>query len=194
MEVMNFMSNPEPTSKLSQEMNTEDIISRVFDRIRSDSTGVQRPDPPVSEEAWRKTEAVIGFALPPLLRELYVRVGNGGFGPGYALRGAIGGATDDNGLDLAEYYRIQREGDPECQDWIWPAGLVGLNDWGCAIASCVDCTDPGYPMVGFDPNGLDPKDKDSWRSSFVSTGVSFDEWISAWASGDELNQPERRPG
>lgn len=175
-----------------QEMDTDDIISQVLDRIRSDRAGVQRPDPPVSDESWRQTEAAIGFSLPPLLRELYVQVGNGGFGPGYALRGAIGGATDDNGWDLVEYYRIQREGDPECPKWIWPAGLVGLNDWGCAIASCVDCSVSGFPMVGFDPNGLDPEDQDSWSASFVTTGVSFDEWISAWASGDNLNQPERR--
>jgi hypothetical protein len=183
-----------PTIKLSQKMNTEDLISRLRDRIRSDHAGVQRPDPPVSDEAWRETEAVIGFPLPPLMRELYMRVGNGGFGPGYGLRGAIGGATDDNGWDLVEYYRIQREGDQECPEWKWPAGLVGLNDWGCGIASCVDCTDPGYPIIDFDPNGLDTEDKESWRASFVSTGVSFDEWISAWASGADLNQPERRPG
>lgn len=174
-------------------MNTEDIISQVLDRIRSDRTSVQRPDPPVSDESWRQTEVAIGFSLPPLLRELYVRVGNGGFGP-YCLRGAIGGATDDNGWDLVGYYKIQREGDPECPEWVWPAGLVGLNDWGCAISSCVDCSVPGFPMIGFDPNGLDPEDQDSWRASFVDTGVSFDAWISAWAFGDHLEQPQRKSG
>lgn len=172
-------------------MQIDNIVTLVLERIRTDRTGVQRPDPPASDESWCQTEAAIGFPLPPLLRELYMRVGNGGFGPGYALRGAVGGATDDNGCDLVGYYRIQREGDPECPEWIWPAGLVGLNDWGCAIASCVDCRVPGFPMVGFDPNGLDPEDQSSWSASFVNTGLSFDEWITAWASGDELNQPQR---
>lgn len=39
-------------------------------------------------------EAKMGLGLPPLLRELYTQVGNGGFGPGYGVFGLEGGYTD----------------------------------------------------------------------------------------------------
>jgi hypothetical protein len=41
--------------------------------------------PPVSEDDLIRAKVRLGFGLPPLLRELYLRVGNGGFGPGYSF-------------------------------------------------------------------------------------------------------------
>ena len=41
--------------------------------------------PPVSESDLVRAEALLGFGLPPLLRQLYLHVGNGGYGPGYGL-------------------------------------------------------------------------------------------------------------
>jgi len=36
----------------------------------------------------------MGFPYPPLLRTLYLRLANGGFGPAYGLVGAFGGYAD----------------------------------------------------------------------------------------------------
>jgi hypothetical protein len=47
--------------------------------------------PPATEEQIRATETRLGFALPPLLRDLYLSLANGGFGPGTGLRGVEGG-------------------------------------------------------------------------------------------------------
>jgi len=173
-------------------MQSDEIVARVWERVRANRRVLQLMAPRVTEEAWYQTEASIGFSLPPLLRHLYFEVGNGGFGPGYGLRGAIGGAKDDNGWDLVGYYRLWFEEPPESPAWKWPRGLVGLNDWGCAIVSCVDCRDPSFPMIGFDPNVLDVEEPASWQRSFVSEGMTFDEWIGAWAAGTPLKQPEGR--
>ena len=40
-----------------------------------------KPIPPATAENLRKTEQVLGFQMPELLRTLYREVGNGGFGP-----------------------------------------------------------------------------------------------------------------
>jgi hypothetical protein len=51
--------------------------------------------PPATEEQLRKTEEVMGFSHPPLLRALYLQIANGGFGPGTGILGAFGGYLTD---------------------------------------------------------------------------------------------------
>src|SRR5438132_5407724 len=45
--------------------------------------------PPASEEQVQITEERLGFPLPALLRALYTRVANGGFGPSGGLKGIV---------------------------------------------------------------------------------------------------------
>lgn len=47
--------------------------------------------PPATEAHVQRTESLLGFSLPPLLRILYSDLANGGFGPGFGLRGAVEG-------------------------------------------------------------------------------------------------------
>lgn len=47
--------------------------------------------PPATEEQLRQAEDESGFPYPPLLRTLYLTIANGGFGPGYGLKGVAGG-------------------------------------------------------------------------------------------------------
>ena len=47
--------------------------------------------PSATTDQITQTEASVGFALPPLLSQLYTRLANGGFGPGGGIRGCIGG-------------------------------------------------------------------------------------------------------
>ncbi len=60
-----------------------------------------------------QTEASVGFALPPLLSQLYTRIANGGFGPGGGIRGCIGGygtpmSMGDDAGTLLGYYEWKR--------------------------------------------------------------------------------------
>jgi hypothetical protein len=54
--------------------------------------------PPATEEQLHETEEALGFPLPPLLRLLYTRIANGGFGPGYGIIGAIDGFPLEDGM------------------------------------------------------------------------------------------------
>lgn len=70
-----------------------------------------RAYPLATQEQIRESEQLLGFSLPPLLCSLYLQVGNGGFGPGYGIIGAVGGYSleDGFGKDIAHGYldRIQ---------------------------------------------------------------------------------------
>src|SRR4051794_36254641 len=79
------------------------IVQRVFERVAAnpvfpDVVGFTfQARPPASEAAVRATERRLGFSLPETLRQIYLTVANGGFGPGYGVMGPEGGFTDDMG-------------------------------------------------------------------------------------------------
>lgn len=135
-------------------------------------------NPPLSEQEVADWERETGFRLPTLLRTLYIQVGDGGFGPGYGLfrmktHQVIHPASLPGGQETDRYLKI-------C-------------DWGCAIASFLDCKQPAAPVFRFDPNQT---------AADVKTGIAFTEdahfgiiyseydsladWLEAWVSGQEL--------
>lgn len=65
--------------------------------------------PPATEEQLSRTEEVMGFSHPPLLRALYLQVANGGFGPGTGIIGAFGGYCTDLRYD-PRYIHVIKEG------------------------------------------------------------------------------------
>ncbi|MEV4411344.1 hypothetical protein [Catellatospora sp. NPDC049609] len=125
---------------------------------------------PARVEAVEEAERVLGHALPPLLRRIYLEVANGGFGPD--VLGVAGGHEDDLERTAVD---IRRDRDD-------PPGLWAVCSWGCAIASYVDCADPGYRMWGFDPTtgrGMD---------AFFPEDLTLAQWFERWLDGT-LNQP-----
>jgi SMI1 / KNR4 family (SUKH-1) len=137
--------------------------------------------PPLSEAALDEAEARLGFALPPVVRQLYGTAGNGGFGPGYGLIGLLGGVTSDLDRDAVEEYLAFRAPDPEDRGYEWPERLLPILHWGCAIYSCVDCGSDEAPMVRFDPNPV----SDDWSVAFAPEGRTLRSWLEAWLRGDE---------
>jgi hypothetical protein len=130
-----------------------------------------------------RDERDLGFTFPPLLKWIYLEIGNGGFGPGYGLIGLTNGVPDDTGKTGPTIYKELCDGDPEDAHWKWPEGLLPICHWGCAILSCVDCADPNFRMRVFDPNA---HDRDDWADAFFEESPSFEEWIRMWASGVDL--------
>ena len=119
-------------------------------------------------------EKRLGFTLPPLMKRIYIEIGNGGFGPGYGLIGLTNGAPDDTGKIAPEIYNQLRSADRDDPNWKWPHGLLPICHWGCAILSCVDCTDPNFRMRIFDPN---VHEKDDWADSFFEESDGFGIWM-----------------
>jgi hypothetical protein len=116
--------------------------------------------PPAPLAVVEATESRLGFALPPILRELYITLSNGGFGPD--VMGLPGGFE---------------ENDAAC---LWPEKLVPFSNSGCGSYSCVDCSHPNAPVVGFDPNAYNPEEGLAWSDVFVPEAASLEEWLSEW--------------
>jgi len=135
------------------------------------------PPQPASPRMIEEAEALVGGALPALLKELYAEA-NGGFGPGYGLLGLRDGFTDDMGRTAIDILAEVPKG-------FWPgmpSGLLPLCTWGCAIYSFVHC--PSGRIYGWDPNPVDPDDD----VPFFDQEYVFDTWIKSWLDGS-LRQP-----
>jgi hypothetical protein len=145
------------------------------------ATTPEPPLPPVTEAAIAEAEGRLGFALPDLLRELYLHVGNGRFGPGYGLL-----SLDDVGdgeLSLVGSYLELLRHYADAPSWRWPAGRLAFCDWGCNIYSCLDCTRVPNPVSTYGHV------EDSVEDSFVPTRDSFESWLRDWLAGLDVFEP-----
>ena len=148
------------------------------------------PPVPTTPEAIATAEQTLGFSLPPLLRELYVNVRNGTFGPGPGLLPVGGRKVGNPGLSLENQYRAALTygadtfDDPTLQ---WPQRLLPLSDWGCDIYLCTQCGTSDYPIVRFDPNKFRPDT--TWAACFTPEAASLGAWLEAWLrEGDRFRQ------
>ncbi len=172
------------------------LQQRNVDRERATTGGIhpRKPVPPVSARALQAVERVIGFKLPELLRAIYLKVGNGGFGPEYGIVGTKGGAKLD-GDTLETCYRDLLKLEKENSVWRWPARLLPVANYGCGMWSCVDCEYQKLPMVLWDPNNL-KSDLDgddariNWGNSFWAQGRSLKSWLEGWLAGKREPEPK----
>ena len=126
-------------------MHEDELVARVKERAgdpkRYNSMAglpgrvhpaVVKSFPPPTLAALRDAERAMGFALPSLLKRLYLEVGNGGFGPGYGLYGLSGGYREDDVGDLTfpDLYLVDADSE------VWPKKLVPICNWGCCMGLC----------------------------------------------------------
>lgn len=100
-------------------------ISQTCTLLYSPSSGFAFP--PATEEALLQVEERLGFAHPSVLRDLYLHIANGGFGPGYGLIGIPGGffygysSDQDPRYAEGEKEKLMKEyGKAFCEE-TWPA-------------------------------------------------------------------------
>ncbi|MGW1779054.1 SMI1/KNR4 family protein [Streptomyces sp. NPDC002143] len=131
---------------------------------------------PVDEDTVARTEAALGFRLPPLLADLYLRIGDGGFGPEYGLLPLFDSTPAGEPAAVTQYL-VNRESGREDPDWPWPEGVLPISHWGCAMYACVDCHSPQATVLLFEPNPGDPDQ--AW---FVDA-PSLADWLHTWLDG-----------
>jgi hypothetical protein len=142
-------------------MTDDEIIAAV--RVQQQLTGRIRPEP-ASLEQVEEAEQKIGYPLPPLLRRLYLEVANGGFGPHWGVVGVVPNRPSGDDEVITDLWYGDEPNDPL-------HGLIMIYDWGCAVCSLIDVTDPAGPMYVLD-NGR-----------FYSEDMMFRMWIMSWLDG-----------
>jgi hypothetical protein len=148
---------------------------------KSENFGEPRLYPPANIEQITAAEARLGFALPELLRDIYLQIGNGGFGPGYGLIGIEGGATDYRDRSLEQVYESFRRSMPGLPS-PWSEQWLIISEYGCGIWECLDCSQPDGKVYYYDPNipGDGP-----WGDFLVPEFNSLEEWLDLWLRVDD---------
>jgi hypothetical protein len=169
----------------------DDILGKIEERAHDPQRFVDLPDvfnkqhelfPPVSLAELEKAEQRLGFSLPKLLRILYLRVGNGGFGPGYGLL-----ALNDNGAknyhaNLVDWYLDLTNKAPAGYP-TWPRCFVTLCDWGDGITSTLNAADPACRVFRF--RG-DLYQEGPFKDMMSIEALSLHAWLEDWVNDQPL--------
>ncbi|MFD1933065.1 MULTISPECIES: SMI1/KNR4 family protein [Nonomuraea] len=148
-------------------IESDDLVSRVLARASAECDDLR----PASEDAVAEAETRLGFPLHPLLRALYERVGDGGFGPDYGVLGL---------RSAVEEYGSRRDADPSDPGWFWPEGVLPILTWGCAMYACVDCRSDDGAVLLFEPN---PISDGNWADAWFVDAPGLAEWLERWLAG-----------
>lgn len=153
--------------------------------------------PPATEEQVRANEQRLGFALPSLLRQLYLQVANGGFGPGGGLRGVEGGyqgiypqqqslslPASQKTFSYATYQeqaarsaaRNQRTG-MRVPVGEWLEHLLPLCDLGCCEEVGVDDQERLFLFAPTESNAFYHLEQLPW---------TLEQWLWRWVRGERL--------
>lgn len=133
---------------------------------------------PVDVLAIADAEQKLGFALPPLLVQLYSQVANGSFGPGAGIMSL---------QDVVETYLGLIKAPPGQRGQKWPVHLLPITS-----------TDPGHDCVDIKSGEIifwdeeelasGPSDK-VWKKSFKFDASGLQQWFERWLSSPS---PESR--
>ncbi|WP_028805135.1 SMI1/KNR4 family protein [Streptomyces sp. 142MFCol3.1] len=155
----------------------EQLLARVSSEARNTRPwGWPSLPAPVDRAAVARAEATLGFPLPPLLAALYLRIGDGGFGPSYGLLPLLDGPPSGEPAVVPQYL-ANRKSARKDPDWPWPEGILPISHWGCGMYACVDCHDPRGPVLLFEPNG------DTAEAAWFVDAPDLTTWLRIWLDG-----------
>ena len=161
-------------------MIDQDLIGRIQQRAHNleqatdmAETSPRVANPPIPLERLAMAEAEFGFSLPEFMRQLYLQVGNGGFGPGYGLF-PLGESSAD--YEMIETYARMVSTNIPPPDRPWPKEFVLIADWGCGIYSSLNWQKGSVHRF----NGDLHEDGQPWESVFASEAPSLEAWFEDW--------------
>lgn len=149
---------------------SEQLLARVADKARNTRPwGWTALPEPVEADTLTRAEAALGFHLPPLLADLYLRIGDGGFGPEYGLLPLLDSPPSGEPAAVVQYL-ANRKSSRKDPDWPWPEGVLPISHWGCAMYACVDCHSPQAPFSSSSPTPVTATTPGSWTPPPSRTG------------------------
>jgi hypothetical protein len=123
----------------------------------------------------RSAEKKLGFEIPPLLARIYLEIGNGGrrLGPGFGILGLPGGYDNHDG------WNIVKSSQEMAADFTWWGERNVICDWGCAMRSCIDCSDGDFAVYRWDGNEFDEATdyEDPSDEVWQNESESLEEWL-----------------
>ena len=143
------------------------VFDLAFGAYEPPAPGPIKPIEPMSAKAVEKVETSIGVKLPPQLRQLYLEIGDGNFGPYNGIRRLSNWAKDYSKLRADMLAERGRE---------WPETLlpiVYLN--GKRI--CVDAHTGEVILWTKPPKKTSEK---KWLASFVPQSPTVEAWLERW--------------
>jgi len=164
------------------------ILTPLVEQIRQK---VQSPYPVATLGTVLEAEASLGFAIPSLLKELYLYVGNGGFGPSDCYLIGLQGGHEYWGDTLATLYadfrhwqdtKYLKDGKVYSP---WPEQLLPAFLWPCTIYTCLDCSQPETPIYIYDTNFIKADNRHLPRP-LMKHKASLSEWLEAINTGEDL--------
>lgn len=142
------------------------LLSAVLSREPT-ATEPLKPVQPLTERQVVKVERDLGSALPAQLRQLYLEVGDGGFGPYNGIRRLTNWAAD---------YAKLRVQVPAERGRDWPEGLLPIV-YVNGRRFCVERTSGRVLLWTKPPRKVSER---TWLASFVPVSPSLRDWLEAW--------------
>jgi hypothetical protein len=126
-------------------------------------------------------EQQIGLTLPSVVKQLYLELGNGDFGPDYGFF-LLQEEEGNKKITLAQAY--QELHCAKIKDWDWELSklFVPFLYWGADIYSLVDCGDPNGAVYVLDENLKN--ENTTWQSCVWKHCGSILDWLDKWSEGD----------
>lgn len=127
---------------------------------------------------WEQLHEATQLVIPTALQALYLKLGNGHFGPdhGFFLLEEDPNSTKRT---LLEAYRDLQQANLHDFDWGFPAHMLPFMYWESDIYSLVDCSSLEAPVYILDFN-LKQKDN-HWRDCYWKQYDSLADWLDIWS-------------
>jgi len=155
--------------------------TRWLKRAGKDPTPLIKPLPaPVTVVEIVEAEKLLGFKIPPLLRELYLEIGNGGFRPHIlglnkeGWREGISYAASSVEHYLLEYREGEESLGQEWNEFLKERLVIGYG--GCTLYYLLDCRSEDGPIICWDARGLTIE-------AFEVKAYSLTNWLENWLDG-----------
>ncbi|AWW38155.1 hypothetical protein ADL00_38230 [Streptomyces sp. AS58] len=145
---------------------------------------------PVDPATLARAEAALGFRLPPLLADLYLRIADGGFGPEYGLLPLLDSSPADERPAVVQYL-AHRDSGRKRPERPWPDGVLPISHWGCGMYACVDCRTPQAPVLLYEPSADDADH--AWYVDAPSLATWLGSWIDGTGWYDETTEEPEMP-